>query len=175
MIRTQLCRHIKTNGRQCGSPALEDGSWCYFHHRLHQTHRESRRRDCMTESRMIPGLTLNLFALEDLESVQLAIFQVINALANGTLLPKAATPLLYGLQIAATNAARLRSSAPPEHPVIAISKTSDGLEMARNGTVLDIEHRKKQDEEDRRTDENFEKYIKKHGIVLPPAALASGS
>jgi hypothetical protein len=25
----RICRHIKTNGLQCHSPALDDCQWCY--------------------------------------------------------------------------------------------------------------------------------------------------
>ena len=25
------CQHIKTNGTQCGSPALKDNQFCYYH------------------------------------------------------------------------------------------------------------------------------------------------
>ena len=35
-MQYDLCRHIKTNGVQCQSPALAESQWCYFHSRLHQ-------------------------------------------------------------------------------------------------------------------------------------------
>ena len=31
------CRHIKVNGTQCGSPALREEKYCYFHMRWHTT------------------------------------------------------------------------------------------------------------------------------------------
>jgi len=31
----QLCRHIKTNGQRCQSPALLGSAFCYFHSRVH--------------------------------------------------------------------------------------------------------------------------------------------
>ena len=34
-----VCRHLKTNGRRCQSPALTGGALCFFHRNLHQTHR----------------------------------------------------------------------------------------------------------------------------------------
>src|SRR2546422_6358020 len=30
------CRHLKVNGTQCGSPALKDHRFCYFHQQWHQ-------------------------------------------------------------------------------------------------------------------------------------------
>jgi hypothetical protein len=39
-MSTLICRHIKTNGARCGSPALPGQVFCYFHNnaaRRHQT------------------------------------------------------------------------------------------------------------------------------------------
>ena len=30
------CRHVKSSGRLCDSPALSGSHWCYFHKRLHE-------------------------------------------------------------------------------------------------------------------------------------------
>lgn len=30
------CRHVKSSGRLCDSPALSGSNWCYFHTRLHE-------------------------------------------------------------------------------------------------------------------------------------------
>ena len=30
-VDVRRCQHIKTNGTQCGSPALRDGKFCYHH------------------------------------------------------------------------------------------------------------------------------------------------
>src|SRR5437879_2595022 len=35
--RVPRCQHIKTNGTQCGSPALRNGEYCYFHRRWRMT------------------------------------------------------------------------------------------------------------------------------------------
>lgn len=146
MTRTRLCRHIKTNGRQCGSPSLEEKQWCYFHNRLHQTHRAFRHKEEQTSSRSLPGEHMRLLALEDLESVQVAISAVINALASGELKPKPAATLLYGLQIASTNATRInKSSAPDDNPVLSSATTPDGLDYADGDTELDREHLRRQE------------------------------
>ena len=104
----RLCRHIKTNGLQCHSPALDDGQWCYFHHRLHQRHAAFRPTQA-TRAYLIPGQHIELTALEDRESVQVALSVVINALATGQLDIKRATALLYGLQLASNNARGLHT------------------------------------------------------------------
>ena len=30
-----ICRHIKTNGQRCGSPALRVNYFCYYHDKIH--------------------------------------------------------------------------------------------------------------------------------------------
>ena len=98
-----LCRHIKTNGLQCQAPSLSEGQWCYFHSRLHQRHSAFRHTPA-TRGYLIPGQHIELTTLEDRESVQVALSVVINALATGQLEPRRATALLYGLQLASSNA-----------------------------------------------------------------------
>ena len=59
----RLCRHIKTNGLQCHSPALDHGQWCYFHHRLHGRHQKYRPTEA-THGYLIPGQHIELTALD---------------------------------------------------------------------------------------------------------------
>jgi hypothetical protein len=91
-----LCRHTKTNGRRCKSPALKARSYCYFHQRTHQRHNPA-------SSRPLPGPHVDLTALEDRESIQAALSVVVNALATGNLETERATALLYGIQLASSN------------------------------------------------------------------------
>ncbi len=109
MEQYPICRHIKTNGLQCHAPALTGGQWCYFHNRLHTRHSRFRPNDANREY-FSKGRDLELCALEDRESVQLAISVVINALATNAIETKRATALLYGLQLASMNTARSTST-----------------------------------------------------------------
>ena len=92
-IEVPICAHVKTNGTQCQSPAMSDSYFCYFHERLHQRHKRYRANEAkklyLEHTRHI-----QLHALEDAESVQLAISLVVNALATGELNHKSAGPLL---------------------------------------------------------------------------------
>src|SRR6266702_1346208 len=107
-MQVDLCRHIKTNGLQCRGAALCNSVFCYFHSRLHNSH-ELYRNKVHFQSAQIPHPRfLQLPAVEDRESAQLAISCVINALATGCLTPKQANSLFYGLQLAAANARGLR-------------------------------------------------------------------
>jgi hypothetical protein len=129
-----ICRHIKTNGLQCHSPALDDSQWCYFHHRLHGRHEKYRITEA-TRGYLIPGQHIELAALEDRESVQVALSVVINALASGNLDIKRATALLYGLQLASNNARGLRTEPFAANIVRTIEPSPEGLDLAEPRTV----------------------------------------
>jgi hypothetical protein len=134
-MQYDLCRHIKTNGLQCQSPALTDGPWCYFHSRLYQSH-QAFRYTPQTRGYLVPGQHIELCVLEDRESVQSALSVVINALATGKLETRRATALLYGLQLAGSNAARI--SDPIRRDVVrTVQSTPEGLDIAEPGAVLE--------------------------------------
>jgi hypothetical protein len=39
-ITIRRCQHIKVNGAQCGSPAVREHNYCYFHMRWHRKGRQ---------------------------------------------------------------------------------------------------------------------------------------
>jgi hypothetical protein len=128
-LQYELCRHIKTNGTRCKAPSLTDGLWCYFHHRLHQRHNTYRHTQA-TRGYLIPGQHIELTALEDRESVQLALSCVINALATGNLETKRATALLYGLALASNNARGLDIQPSATTAVRNVEPSPEGLDLA---------------------------------------------
>jgi len=91
----KLCHHIKADGILCRSAALHGRHYCFFH----LTHRAQRVRIAQHRRRNQP-LRLELPPLEDLNSVQLAIMQVMDAIVDGRLERHEAGHLLYGLQTA---------------------------------------------------------------------------
>ncbi len=141
-----LCRHIKSNGEQCGSPRLRNAELCYFHARLRDRHRAAvtPRRNAEVMLPVIdkngalmgmeaaPEQTLDLGLLEDRTSVQMAISTVLNALAAGRLEMRRATALLYGLQLASTNCVRQHMDhGHAINPVCEVEEAQDGLALAR--------------------------------------------
>jgi hypothetical protein len=133
-MKIQLCRHIKTNGLRCKSPAFNSGSHCYFHATLNRRHSPYRYTPA-TRGYLLPGQHIELAPLEDRESVQLALSLVINALASGNLDTRRATALLYGLQLAGTNAAHVN-----HHPCVGDLARSaepdlEGLQLAEPRTA----------------------------------------
>ena len=96
---TKKCQHTMASGRKCAAPALKRSRYCVFHSRTRQ---QSRRilRDTSGQPR------LELPVLEDANSVQLALMQVIQMLASQRMDPKIAGSILYALQTAAINLRR---------------------------------------------------------------------
>jgi hypothetical protein len=92
------CQHLKINGTQCGSPALRRNRFCFFHKRFQD------ERIKLSADRARRGVaTFILPVLEDANSIQIALMQVMRLLVSGQLDHKTASLLLYALQTASTN------------------------------------------------------------------------
>ena len=94
----KTCNHFRENGKRCGSAAVTDRDYCYFHlsirgRRLKMARARARRQ----------RWHLELPPLEDLYAVQVALQQVVDAMADGHLERHLGGLMLYGLQQAATN------------------------------------------------------------------------
>jgi hypothetical protein len=150
-----LCRHVKTNGTRCKSPSLTGATWCYFHHRLHQRHTAFRPTPA-SRGYLIPGQHIELNALEDRESVQVALSVVINALATGQLDIKRATALLYGLQLASNNAAGLQSRPYAPDIVRSVEPSPEGLDLAQPGATLETDNLYNFNDDEDQEEENEE-------------------
>jgi len=96
------CSHIKTNGIQCGSPALRDRRYCFFHQNWQSQH------ITLNSPRPETPIGFTLPVLEDADSIQVALMQVMRLIASGQLDLKAAGLLLYALQTAACNVRQLK-------------------------------------------------------------------
>ncbi len=127
----RLCQHTKANGLRCQSPALRTDDFCYSHTAFRRQQRElaaERQRPTefiapnfnsrgdfigmapvkprdidMTRGVIRKPLDVDLGLLEDAASIQLAISNVLSALAHGRLETRRASVLLYGLQLASNN------------------------------------------------------------------------
>ena len=96
MIRSEcpLCRHTKTDGRRCQSPALATSAFCYFHQKLRRT-----RTSTIGSG---PGLSTNvLHPLRNAHSIQQALAMVLSGVSTGQIHPSQAGKMLYALQLAA--------------------------------------------------------------------------
>jgi hypothetical protein len=92
------CNHLKEDGVYCASPALHNQNFCYFHLDIRARRLQMARTRMRGES-----CRLQLPVLEDMHAVQIALTQVLDALADDRIDPKRAGLMLYALQQSATN------------------------------------------------------------------------
>ena len=98
--RALRCQHVKPNGIRCGSPALRDEIYCYFHRIWRsQPDRQPFRPDPN-------GMIWNLPILEDADGIQMALQMVLDSVLASKMDLRRANTLLYGLQTAAANVKR---------------------------------------------------------------------
>jgi hypothetical protein len=82
MIRSEyaLCRHTKTDGRRCQSPALSTSAFCHFHQKLRRTRPSTIGAG--------PGLSTHvLHPLRNARSIQQALSMVFNGVLTGQIHP----------------------------------------------------------------------------------------
>lgn len=139
------CQHIKVNGVQCGSPALRRNRFCFFHKRF----RDERIR-VSTDHRRRGTATFILPVLEDANSIQMAIMQIMRLILTGQIEHKTASLLLYALQTASTN---LRSTKfePRIHEVVLNAR--DAAEIPLDCNAWEDEDFEDEDEEEEELDE----------------------
>jgi len=86
------CTHIQVTGHRCGSPALKQEYFCYFHTRM------IKGVQTRVDSEIHP-----IALIESAEAIQAAIMHMIDAVLKGTIDNKRATIVLKALHIATRN------------------------------------------------------------------------
>jgi len=124
-VHIPRCAHIKTNGTQCGSPALRERRYCFFHKKWQGQH-------IALNAPASSPLGFTMPVLEDADSVQVALMQVMRLILAGQLDSKAAGLLLYALQTASLNLRRM-TLAPFRRETVVI----DPRTVADNGLEQD--------------------------------------
>jgi len=126
------CQHIKVNGVQCGSPALRRNRFCFFHKRF-----QDERIRLSADRRRTRVATFILPVLEDANSVQMAIMQIMRLILNGQIEHKTASLLLYALQTASTNLRNTRFDPQMHHVIL----------DPRDAAITPLDYRAWEDEE----------------------------
>ncbi|HEY6767924.1 MAG TPA: hypothetical protein VI386_24480 [Candidatus Sulfotelmatobacter sp.] len=90
-------QHVKVTGVLCGSPAMREEQFCYFHQRM------LRGVKTPPSSRLHP-----IALIEDEESIQASLMEIINALARNHIDLRRADLMLKALYIAVRNSRRTR-------------------------------------------------------------------
>src|SRR6266436_11798 len=115
-VHIPRCTHIKTNGTQCGSPALRGRRFCFFH-------KNWQGQRIQLNAQPASPLSFTMPVLEDANSVQVALMQVMRLILAGQLDPKIAGLLLYALQTASINLRHLKLE-PFHHESVVIDPRS---------------------------------------------------
>jgi len=96
-MQHESCRHVKEDGAYCGSPALRERKYCYYH--LMQRGRRLRRARALRDN--LP-YRLEIQSLDNPYAIRDAVSDVAQALAAGQLDPRVAGKLLYAFQLASS-------------------------------------------------------------------------
>jgi len=134
------CQHIKVNGTQCGSPALRRNRFCFFHKRFQD---ERIRLAADRKRRGAPVFVLPV--LEDANSIQVALMQVMRLLVTQQIEHKTASLLLYALQTASTNL-RMTNFKPFHHEVILDPRDADQSFLGESKLWCDEDFEEEPDE-----------------------------
>ena len=172
------CEHIKVNGTQCGSPSLRHKKLCFFHERW----QDQRLAIADSAASIPPGISiapaLNLPVLEDANSIQLAITQVLQLLLTGQLDHKTAALALYGLKAASINLRRLRLDPCPQEVVInpaAVHRTRMGEDVWENSDFNLKEEDDEKELQDERGENNSLETIEEAGLEEHSAETISSN
>jgi len=123
-IAAARCRHIKVSGTQCGSPALRNENFCFYHQ-----HDRPMTVECYSEGEYATG-EIDLPVFEDAHSIQTVIRQVVQMVLQKRIERKTASLLLYALQIASSNLKRMELEKPQPEQVVTDLDTASETPMA---------------------------------------------
>jgi len=139
---------IKTNGTQCGSPALRGRRFCFVHKNW------QGQRISVNAKLPVSAETFTLPFLKEANSIQISFMQVIQLLFARQIDPKTAGLLLYALQTASLNLKHTDlEPRSPERVIIdpsGVHETAVGENPWRFG---DLEERQEDDADDADGDE----------------------
>ena len=107
------CQHIKVSGARCGSPALRQKQFCFYH----QQNRPIAA-DCYYKPDEYSTGEIILPPFEDAHSIQSVIRQIMQMVLQKRLEQKTASLMLYALQIASSNLKRMDLEKPQPADVV---------------------------------------------------------
>ena len=156
------CQHIKVNGTQCGSPALRRGKFCFFHKKWH----EQRLRINSNHARR--ARSLDLPVLEDANSIQVALMQVMRLVLSGELDGKAAGLLLYALQTASCNLRHTNFEPVSMHCVVLDPRAVADSQLGESDLWSDEDFEEETEEEDGESQDSDAANFPSWARDLPP-------
>jgi hypothetical protein len=120
-IEIRRCRHVRTNGTQCGSPALKGKELCFYHEQ-----NQPRAVELYMDGERYSDGSIVLPVFEDAHSIQTVIRQVVQLMLTRRIERKDAGLLLYALQIASGNLKLMQAEkAKPTQVVVEPDKATE--------------------------------------------------
>jgi hypothetical protein len=120
-IDIRRCRHIRTNGTQCGSPALKGKELCFYHQQ-----NQPKQVELYVDGERYADGQIIIPVFEDAHSIQTVIRQVVQLMLSRRIDRKDAGILLYALQIASGNLKTMRTErAKPTEMVVEPEKAPE--------------------------------------------------
>jgi hypothetical protein len=110
-IEIRRCRHIRTNGTQCGSPALKEKEFCYYHQE-----NQPRAVELYIDGERYSDGNFMLPVFEDAHSIQMALRQMVELMFQRRIDRKDASGNLKTMQA---------ERAKPTHVVVEPEKTGE--------------------------------------------------
>jgi len=147
------CQHLRTNGTQCGSPTLRRNRFCYFHKRY-----QDERIRLNVDRRRRGTATFFLPVLEDANSIQMSLMQVMRLMLTAQIEHKTASLLLYALQTASANL-RLTRFDPHVHEVILDPRQASASPLDRRHIWSDEDFEEEEEGEVDEVEQEIEKKV----------------
>ena len=120
-IEIRRCRHVKTNGTQCGSPALKGKELCFYHEQ-----NQPREVELYIDGERYSDGSMVMPAFDDAHAIQTVIRQVVQLMLARRIERKDAGLLLYALQIASGNLKMMQAEkAKPTQVVVEPEKAAE--------------------------------------------------
>jgi hypothetical protein len=157
------CRHIKINGTQCGSPALRDKDFCFYHQQ-----NRPMSAECYYKADEYSTGQITLPYFEDAHSIQTVIRQIVQMVLQKRLARDTASTLLYALQIASSNLKRMELEKPqPEQVVTDVEQESECHTPIATPTEGETVNKSS----DRNSEKSPDEDLESSGENLPPGTI----
>jgi len=102
------CQHVRPSGKKCRATAIRGHRFCYFHLQARRAHHSVTPAAIVANEAIAPApqaSTLALPMLEDRSALQIALSEVLRAVAANQIDTNRGWLLLSGLQMASKNCA----------------------------------------------------------------------
>ncbi len=126
------CQHVRSSGKKCRAIAIRGHRFCYFHLQARRAQHSATPAVTVANEAIAPAplaATIALPMLEDRSALQIALSEVLRAVAANQIDTNRGWLLLSGLRIASENCGSNDEFADPIQQVHALEPTPEGEEV----------------------------------------------